>query len=153
MRCCPVHNSIIKVYNRSEELTIKTSFYYVVVRNTDGRFVPSPCVPGTNEAIVGEEMGISLNKLYIWNQQTIWNPMLVFLSPFYCFFEKCQFFFLHFHYDNFLILETFWLRNVRSGHGDRFPKKKWESDKRKEIYERILQTVSTIFEDTLIIIE
>ena len=60
-----LHNSIIKVYNRSEELTIKTSFYYVVVRNTDGRFVPSPCVPGTNEAIVGEEMGISLNKLYI----------------------------------------------------------------------------------------
>ena len=64
------------------------------------------------------------------------------------FFDNLVFFLLHFHYDNFLILETFWLKNVRSGHGDHFPKKKWESEKREENYERILQTVPIILKDT-----
>ena len=75
---------------------------------------------------------------------------MVFFLPFYWFFEICQFFLLHFHYDNFQILETFWLRNVRSGHDDHFQKKKQESDKRVKNYERILQTVPIILRDTLI---
>ena len=122
----------------------------MVAHNTDGRFLTPTCVPGTNGAIVGEEMGISLNKLYIWNQQTMGNPKWYFFLPFYWFFEICQIFLLHFHYDNFQILETFWHENVRSGHGDHFPKKKRELEKRVKNYERILQTVPIILRCTLI---
>ena len=63
-----------------------------------------------------KEMGRSLNKLYIWNQQTMGNPMVVFFSPFYWFFEICPFFFLRFHYDRFSEFSNiFWGKALKVG--------------------------------------
>ena len=111
---------------------------------TNGTSKRHSCFSGTDEVIVGEEMEISLNKLYIWNQQTTGNPMLVFLSRVSLVFINWQIFILHFHYDNFSLTENFSLQNVRSPRGNRFPKRKLKLDKMLRSYAWFLQSVSMI---------
>ena len=124
-------------------------FHCTVVYNRSGWSPRASWYIETDEAMLRVEMGRSLNKLHIWNQQTMGNLMMVFSSWFYRFFENLPIFHLHFQYDIFHIFETFWLKNVRSGHGDRFPKGKQESDKKWENYEWILHSVPIFLGNTL----
>ena len=137
VECRPFHASIMNVDNRRG---LPLLWY----RKTNGRAKRHFCFSGTDEVIVGEEMEISLNKLYIWNQQTTGNPMLVFLSRVSLVFINWQIFILHFHYDNFSLTETFSLQNVRSPRGNRFPKRKRKLDKMLRSYAWFLQSVSMI---------
>ena len=136
-----------EVYNRSASIMNvdnRRGWPLLWYRKTNGRAKRHFCFSGTDEVIVGEEMEISLNKLYIWNQQTTGNPMLVFLSRVSLVFINWQIFILHFHYDNFSLTETFSLQNVRSPRGNRFPKRKRKLDNMLRSYAWFLQSVSMI---------
>ena len=102
-----------------------------------------------HQPIVWNQRVGATNKWHFWTREALRIPYLVFFMFNDQFFTKLQIFALHFPYDNFHFFNWKCSENMLHLSCYQFVKRKQESDKREENYERILQTVSTIFEDTL----
>ena len=94
-----------------------------------------------HQPIVWDQGVGATNKWHFWTRDGLRIPFLVFFMVNGEFFTKLQIFVLHFQYDNFHFFNWKCSENMLRLSRYQFVKKKQESDKRGENYQRILQTV------------